>query len=580
MTNERGARLLGDFLASGAERCPDATLLHRENPRQERRVSYRELDADVRALAVGLLDHGLRPGDRVALFADNCRSWLLADQALARAGLVSVPRGTDSSPNELARIVEHSGAKLVLRAEHLEFALPVETRSLAEDEEGIGRLLTRGRALLQSSEGTSLLADARPDSHSLCTIVYTSGTTGRPKGVMLTHANLVSNVLAVTEKLHFPARGTMLSILPSWHMFERVFEYVALSACCSIIYTDTRRLAEDLRQQSPDIVAFVPRIWELLAGGIQKRVESLPRSKRFVVRQLRRLGRRAHRPGASKFVRRLHARLSRRLLAPAHAALGGKLFLGVSGGGALPEDVDAFLLEIGLPLLNGYGLTETSPVLTVRTPDGNRTRSIGPALPRTEIRIIRDGRECGPGEVGEIHARGPQIMQGYYQDEDATRAVLDADGWFRTGDLGSRDADGWFAITGRIKDTIVLAGGENVEPEPIECHVKTSPWIDQIMLVGQDCKVVGALVVVNEEHCREVLGAFDPSSDALRATLRREFDRLVAASTGFRKIDRVGPFAVLGRPFSTEDGTMTATLKLKRHVIHERFADEIEALYK
>ncbi|MCA8970165.1 MAG: long-chain fatty acid--CoA ligase, partial [Planctomycetes bacterium] len=515
-------------------------------------------------------------------------AWLLCDQAIARAGLVSVPRGTDSSPAELRTIVEHSGARLVLLGRQIDLGLPGPGGRDADPscicvvdlQEELDAWLERGRALAASADADERLARARPTPDDLCTIVYTSGTTGNPKGVMLTHANLVSNIDAVNATLAFPGRGTMLSILPSWHMFERVFEYVSISRCCCIVYTDTRRLTADLAEFRPDIVAFVPRIWELIAAGMQKKLDALPARKQRVVAAVRRIGRRALRTPRGSALRRFHGWLARKLLAPVHAALGGKIVLAVSGGGSLPEEVDRLLLEVGVPFLNGYGLTETSPVLTVRIPNGNRVGSIGPPLPGTDLRIVRDGRVVDGAEVvGEIQARGPQIMRGYYRDDQATRDVLTDDGWFSTGDLGSRDADGWFRITGRIKDTIVLAGGENVEPEPIECRLKTSPWIDQAMLVGQDRKVVGALLVVNPELCESELGRFDPKDEALAERLRTEIDGLLTLEAGFRKIDRVGPFCVMDRAFSVDDGTMTATLKLRRHVIAEQHAEVIDALY-
>lgn len=585
MARHEAPEILSDILRHAAAAWPSDLILRREDPRKERPQRYADFDRDVDALAVALRTEArqggqLVSGDRVALFADNARSWLLCDQALARAGLVSVPRGTDSSPAELRAIVEHSGARLVLLGRDLPIEVPPEVDVLLLPDR-LEQLLERGHALLGQEAGRKTLDDVRPKSTDLCTIVYTSGTTGNPKGVMLTHANLVSNVLAVNATLSFPGRGTMLSLLPSWHMFERVFEYVSISRSCCIVYTDSRRLAGDLASFRPDILAFVPRIWELLASAMQKKLEALPSGKRRVVSALRRLGRSALQSRSKSLKRRLHRWLCKRLLAPIHEALGGRVALAVSGGGSLPPEVDRLLLEVGVPFLNGYGLTETSPCLTVREPEGNRPFSIGPPLPGTELRIVRDGAVvAAAGDVGEIQARGPQVMRGYYRDEAATRAVLDDEGWFRTGDLGSRDEDGWYRITGRIKDTIVLAGGENVEPEPIEGRLKTSPWIEQIMLVGQDAKLLGALIVVDAEHCTSALGRFDPQCSELRARLRSEVDRLLTLEAGFRRIDKVGPFAVLAAPFTVEDGSMTATLKLKRHVIAERYRDLIEDLYK
>lgn len=589
-------RTLGDFLARAAAQSPPETVILERTSARAAATStaetYRNFERDVRALALGLLTHDwsfgrLQRGDRVALFLDNCRLWLLADQALAYAGLVSVPRGSDTTGTELRRILEHSEAKLALLAAQLELEVPDACDRRTLDDEGIADLLERGLSLLDSEAGDALLREARPAPDDLFTIVYTSGTTGEPKGVMLTHANLVSNVRGTVETLDYPKQGTMISILPSWHMFERVFEYVSIACACKIVYTDTRRVAEDIRSYRPHVVAFVPRIWERFAIAIEKRLSALRGFRAFVVRRVRSLGRRALRAGSPRWLRRAHLALAKRLLSAVHDSLGGRLVLAASGGGALPPEVDRLMLELGVPLLNGYGLTETSPVLACRRPNANRITSIGPPLPGTEIKVVKDGEAVGVGEVGELIARGPQVMRGYYKNEAATRAVLSEDGWFRTGDLGSCDASGWLSITGRIKDTIVLKGGENIEPEPIEGRVKTSPWIDQVMLVGQDQKIVGALVVVDAEHCAAQLAGFDADRIAvdealrneLRKALRTEFDRLLTEDAGFRRIDRVGPFSIITEPFTQENGMMTATLKLRRHVIAERYADTISALF-
>ena len=262
-------------------------------------------------------------------------------------------------------------------------------------------------------------------------------------------------------------------------------------------------------------------------------------------------------------------------------ALGGQLRIGVSGGGALPAEVDRFLVTLGLPIVQGYGLTETSPVVSVRDPHKNRAGSVGAPVPNTEVEIrSTEGAVLATGESGEIWVRGPQIMQGYYRDEEKTRAVLGEDGWLHTGDLGHVDERGELWITGRCKDTIVLKGGENVEPEPIECQLRTSPWIHQVVLVGQDMKQVGALVVPDAERIAKEAPDGDARDTFVRETLRGEFDRLLGAGSAFRPVDRVGPFHVVDKPFSYEDGTETATLKLRRNVIHERFASEIEALFE
>jgi long-chain acyl-CoA synthetase len=558
--------------------------------------SFARFHDEVRFLAAALLASGLERGQRVGLFADNCRSWLLIDQALALAGLVSVPRGRDSAPAELEMIATHSGAAacFVEDEEHaaaLREHLPELRLHVMRGEAPsssphatLAELSARGRELLASGEGAQLLDQARaalrPDD--LLTIVYTSGTTGSPKGVMLSHGNVRSNVDGALATLDLHSGGKMLSILPAWHMYERIKEYVAIAAGCPLVYTDRRRLRDDLRNESPELTALVPRIWEQLAGGLKQRLDKAPTWKRAVLIPLFALGNRVADGKAGPLTRAIHQRLSRALLKPVWAALGGKLRLGVSGGGALPRETDRFLVSLGLPILQGYGLTETSPVVTVRDPKRNRAGSVGPALPGTEIQVrSAEGQLLPKGESGEIWVRGPQRMQGYFRDEERTRAVIDAEGWLHTGDLGHLDHHDELWITGRCKDTIVLVGGENVEPEPIECQLRTSPWIHQVVLVGQDKKQVGALIVPDPEMLNNEApeDQRSPDSPFVREKLRAEIDRLLGPGSAFRPVDRVGPFHVMPQAFSYEDGTETATLKLRRNVIHERFGREIDGLF-
>lgn len=581
--------LVGDLLAKAARRWPESTVLQRADAETDHPLTYGELEAEVQAVAAGFLGAGLHPGDRVALFADNRREWLVADQALARAGLISVPRGVDSAPQELDLIVAHSGARgIVAENTALVDGLSRAARErpiwLLQHERGtvfqsLAGLAGEGRALLEGPGGRELLENARalvtPDSP--CTIVYTSGTTGRPKGVVLSHHNVTSNVRAANTVLNFFPGGRLLSILPPWHMFERIIEYVAISNGCTVIYTHQRRLKRDMEHEAPHCVAFVPRLWEVLAAGLRARLDELPGWKKHVLDAFRELGEAIAAGEGNAVSRWLHRRLSRILLRPLWTAFGGNLALGVSGGGALPEEVDRFLLSLGIPLQQGYGLTETSPVVSVRRAAENRVRSVGPPLPDTEVRIAGPDGDRAAGAVGEILIRGPQVMQGYYKDEELTRQVIDPDGWLRTGDLGWLDADGWIYITGRAKDTIVLSTGENVEPEPIECRLRASRYIEQVMLVGQDQRVVGALLVPDSEALAERLGGADETS--VQRLLRREMDRLLARESGFRPVDRPGPFAVLAEPFTRENGALTPTLKLRRHVIAQQHADTIRALY-
>ncbi len=580
---------VGALVERAGERWPERVFLRRGCSTGGEAWTFGRFREEVRLLAAGFFAQGLAKGDRVALIADNCREWLLVDQALLKIGLVPVPRGKDSTPKELRNILEHSQAVAALVEDPaLKTQLfpegkgrpPLQTWNC---QEGIFRLQEEGRAILEDPSRRKAFDEACAAvlPEDLACLIYTSGTTGEPKGVMLSHHNLCSNVAQALDALEIQEGWRFLSILPSWHAFERIIEYVILAQGCELIYTDQRRLKKDLRDCAPQLVAFVPRIWEMLYTGLKKKLDEAPAYKRALLAPLRAWGRRLAEGKGGPLQARLHQGLSRLLLAPLWAALGGDLRLAVSGGGALPLEVDRFLLSLGIPLRNGYGLTETSPVLAVRTRKGNRVSTIGPPLRDTHVRILApDGTDQPPGSPGEIVVRGPQIMQGYFQNPEANAAVFLPGGWFRTGDLGSLDSEAWIYLTGRAKDTIVLRGGENIEPEHIEDQCRLSPWIAQIMLVGQDAKQLGALLVPDWDRVREEEKHQGKSlSEAeLRGILRKELDRLLSEAEGFRKIDRVGPFLVLEEEFSKENGLMTATLKLKRKAILDVYAQEIEAL--
>ncbi len=590
--------LLTEQVAPRGERL----FLPRRRANSAEPITFGRLAADVDALAAALLDVGIRRGDRVGLIAENRYEWLLVDQALASIGAADVPRGVDTSPREMHFILAHSGCKVAFvdddrvardlldataEMPQLERVVVMQDRTDAIGAESLGALLARGRERLAGGDAALRAARAAVQPGDLLTIVYTSGTTAEPKGVMLSHANVLANVQMVVEVLHITAEDAFLSVLPAWHMYERIMDYLALATGAQLVYTDRRRIKEDLKEVQPTVFAAVPRIWEMLHDGIVGHAQKLPGLKGKLLRQglhLSRVvgGRRGH-LGQRLAHRGLRAVVLKRVL----EAFGGRLRLCVSGGGALPRHVDETLLGIGLPLLNGYGLTETSPVASVRLLHRNAPGHIGPPLPRTTIEARReDGRRCGVGETGVLWVRGPQVMSGYYANPRKTAEVLAADGWFNTGDLGHVDAAGHVWITGRAKDTIVLAGGENVEPEPVETVIKTSPLIDQAVCVGQDQKVLGALLVPMAETLERQVprNRWDERDGLLHgkdvhALLRRELDRLLVRDNGLRPCDRVATFRVLAQPLSPENGLLTQTLKVRRHVVQSRFAAVITAMF-
>jgi long-chain acyl-CoA synthetase len=562
-------------------------------------VTFAALGRDADGLANALLDLGLQRGDRVGVIAENRYEWLLVDQALASLGVVTVPRGSDTAPRELQFILRHSGCKLAfveddrvarelltVRAElpALATLVVMQPTTQVPGALALGDLTSRARG----SAGERLRhARERVQPDDLLTIVYTSGTTAEPKGVMLTHANVLSNMRVVTAAMGFRASDTFLSVLPAWHMYERTMDYLAFAVGAQLVYTDRRRIKEDLLEVKPTVFAAVPRIWEMLHDGMVDKAEKLQGLQGKLLRLGLRVARAVGSGKAHVGQRLLHVLLDGVVLRKVRGRLGGRLRLCVSGGGSLPRHVDETLLGLGLPIKNGYGLTETSPVAAVRLPHQNQPGHIGPPLPQTRIEARHaDGSRCRVGETGVLWIHGPQVMRGYYENPTRTAEVLTADGWFNSGDLGHIDARGNVWITGRAKDTIVLAGGENVEPEAVETVIKTSPLIEQAVCVGQDQKSLGALLVPRFESLearvpRTQWDARDGAlhGEAVRRLLRHELDRLLVRDNGLRPIDRVATFTVLAEGLTPENGLLTQTMKVRRHVVAQRFAPMLAAMF-
>jgi long-chain acyl-CoA synthetase len=579
-----------------------ATFLPRRRATDPRPVAFGELARDVDALAAALLGSNVRRGDRVGVIAENRYEWLLVDQALASLGAVSVPRGVDTTPKELQFLLRHSGCSLAfadddrvarellaLRGElpALRGVVVMQDRTEVAGAQALGDLLREGAAAASARAEVLAAARAAVTPDDLLTIVYTSGTTAEPKGVMLSHRNVLTNVAVVTDVLHVTAADSFLSVLPAWHMYERIMDYLALATGAQLVYTDRRRIKEDLAGVKPTVFAAVPRIWEMLHDGLVGHAQKLPGLKGKLLRRGLSLSRAVGSGRANLGQRLAHAVLDRVVLGKVRATLGGRLRLCVSGGGALPRHVDETMLGLGLPLKNGYGLTETSPVASVRLPHQRTPGHIGPPLPQTQIEArTADGTRCAVGATGVLWIRGPQVMRGYYDNQRRTAEVLTADGWFCSGDLGHVDAAGNVWITGRAKDTIVLAGGENVEPEPVEAVIKTSPFVEQAVVLGQDQKALGALLVPRAERLEQQVPRAqwdvrdgEVHSREVHALLRRELDRVLVRDNGIRPCDRVAQFRVLAEPMTPENGLLTQTLKVRRHVVVERFAPLLAAMF-
>ncbi|MSP15181.1 MAG: long-chain fatty acid--CoA ligase [Myxococcales bacterium] len=559
-----------------------------------------EVRDDASRFAAALVALGVRAGEPVLLWSENREQWLVAALALLLLGAPAVPRGAEAPADEIAGIVGRVRARVAIverpellrrlaaSGDRLEHALLLTGR----DDGSAGGTRVHGfeecLARTTAEEGATLRRAqiGRRRLDEVAAIVFTSGTTGRPKGVVLTQANLAANlaqVLAVIDYL--PAGASCVSILPAWHMFEQMVEYALIELGVQIVYSDRRHFAKDLARVRPAVLGAVPRLWMALEEGVRAKLKNAPPRRRRLVEWAlaraiaRERARRFGGNGPGLLSAPLDALLQRVVLQKIARTLGIERLAGglpISGGGSLPEHVDLFFAALRVPLMNGYGLTETSPVLTLRRPGQARGGTAGAPLDKTElsIRDVENGASLPTGQRGVIFARGPQVLTRYFEDPIATAAVLSPDGWFNTGDLGHLDADGEITITGRAKDTIVLLSGENVEPEPIENALAASPLIAQAVVVGQDRKFLAALLLPRTGHSSPEL----PRAE-LEASIRREIDTRVNAAAGFRSNERIARFALLDEPFTVENGLLSQTMKVKRNVVQERYSATIVALY-
>jgi long-chain acyl-CoA synthetase len=617
-----------------AERYGDTVALHDPHGSPTATLTYRQLAEAIRTFASGLQALGVENRAHVALFADNSHRWFIADQGIMTAGGMNAVRSATADKDELIYIAEHSESTVLIvesvallkRLRDRLDALPISLVILLSDEEPPSgdrlKILNFGQLMALGAEHPYRQVTVQPDD--LATLIYTSGTTGQPKGVMLSHRNLLHQINTL-ESVVQPAPGDkVMSILPSWHSFERTAEYFLFSRGCTQTYTNIRHLKTDLKTAKPQYMVGVPRLWESIYEGAQKSFREQPPSKqrliffffgvsqRYVENLWRWQDMKIDEPAIS-LPRRLGSGLAALALWPLHQ-LGKKLVYGkvreatggqvkqlISGGGSLARHIDFFFEVIGVPLLVGYGLTETAPVLSARRPWHNLRGAAGQPIPFTEIKIVdpETRQELPQGAQGLVLARGPQIMAGYYRNPEATQKAIDPEGWFDTGDLGWISRDGNVVLTGRAKDTIVLTNGENIEPQPIEDACIRSKYIDQIMLVGQDQRSLGALIVPNLDALQawaatQSLFIAVPGDDApappdctaitldderVQKLFRDELAREVRDRPGYRPDDRVGPFRLILEPFSMENGLLTQTLKVRRPVVTERYRDMIDAMF-
>jgi long-chain acyl-CoA synthetase len=601
-----------------AANCGDIVALNAPHSKPEFKFTYRELAIQVKLFATGLQSLGIQPQTGVALFADNSPRWLIADQGIMLMGAFNAVRSSQAETQELLSILDNSNAsalvvediKTLKKISSKLVDLPISLIILLSDEVSdldISIKLVNFTQTIDLGRSAAFTPVALKKT-DLATLIYTSGTSGNPKGVMLSHGNLLHQINTCGTVIPAVPGLKVLSILPSWHSYERSCEYYLLSQGCTQIYTNIRYFKQDLKDYQPKCIVVVPRLLESLYEGIQKQFREQSASQQQLVNTFLDLSKKyieARRivEGLSlecltpSLSQKLSARAQMSILAPIHAiadklvytkirsATGGKIDNIISGGGSLAKHLDLFFEIVGINILVGYGLTETAPITNVRRPWQNLRLTSGKPLPGTEIKIVdvETRKPVSIGQKGLVLIRGPQVMQGYYRDPEATAKAIDPDGWFNSGDLGMLTVNNDLTITGRAKDTIVLSNGENIEPTPIEDACLRSQYISQIVLVGQDQKSLGALVIPNSEALQVWVDSqnlpLDLANSKIIDLFRDELNREVKNRPGYRADDKIAVIKLISEPFSIENGLLTQTMKIRRPVVMERYHGMIDEMF-
>jgi long-chain acyl-CoA synthetase len=562
-------------------------------------ITLEEFERTVRRLSTTLRSLGIKPDDRVAILSENRPEWSISDFAILAAGAISVPIYPTLLARQIEFILNDSASSVVILSNHEQLAKVQSVLAHCPSVHHIvifdppleipERTMTLDAALARGAESEKnepperfgqILESRKPED--VATIVYTSGTTGNQKGAMLTHGNLASNIEATVHLIDIGAGDQSLSILPLSHIFERMADFAFLSKGGTIAYAESvAKVPDNLREVRPHLFAAVPRLFEKMKAAIMLKVADAPPARQRVFHWALSIAKKRlpYRVEHRKMPRWLAIQsyfADRLVLHKIIEGVGGRLRFVLSGGAPLSADLAAFFIGAGVDILEGYGLTETSPVITLNTMDHRRIGTVGRAAPGIEVKIEPDG---------EILTRGPHVMKGYFNNPEATAQAIDSEGWFRTGDIGQIDADGYLKITDRKKDLIINAYGKNIAPQPLEGLLKTSPYIATPVLIGDRRKFISALIVPNFEMLERearLSGISVKDNEELVShphileIVQREIDRFNATLDRQEKIRK---FVLLPRDFTIETGEITPSLKVKRKVIDEKYKQLIDSMY-
>jgi long-chain acyl-CoA synthetase len=591
ITPEQAITLHGLFLVR-VKRTPDSIAYRYFNLQQNSWQSYTwvQMRDQIARWQVALLAEDLAPGDRVGIMLRNCPQWVMFEQAAMSLGLVVVPLYTVDRPDNIAYIVNDAGVKVLLFENGEQWQglrTVIGQMGCVQRLVSLDKVSGNGDARLQRADEW-LPAQAAPQSErerkrdELATIMYTSGTTGKPKGVMLSHHNIVHNAYGGLLTFPIGIEDTMLSFLPLSHAFERTAGYyMAMMSGAGVAYARSiPLLAEDLKIIRPTILVCVPRIYERIYNAIHDKLEAAPplRHKLFTLAVNVGWDRFEYQQGRGAWSPKLllWPVLKHLVADKVMAQLGGHIRLSISGGAALPPKVSRLFIALGLPLVQGYGLTETSPVVSVNRVDNNCPASIGLPLQDIEVRI---------GEQSALMVKGPCNMLGYWHNPEATKAMIDGDGWLNTGDTATISASGHIYITGRLKEIIVMSNGEKVPPANMEAAILRDNLFDQVMVHGEGHPYLVALAVVNPESWKNFAAQIGVQADKPESLRDKRIEdqalKLIAAQIhefpGYAQIRRA---LLLSEPWSIENGMLTPTLKVKRAQVVEKFFTEIKDLYE
>ncbi len=613
-------KLITDIFEASAKRY--GTYIAVEDDYSNYTATYSEIYNDIQKAASAFQKLGVSKGSHIAQFSENSAKWMVLDQALLKNGALNAVRGSAAPADELKYIYNHSESHVLITdskkvlenmidyvaSKGASFVVYIGNEKIEKENSPV--------AIFTFEEILDLGKDkefkpVEVDENDIATLIYSSGTTGKPKGIMLTHKNIVSQVINIDPVLQIKETGKITTVLPIWHAYERTCEYYMMSKGIRLSYTNIKNFKKDLKKFKPNYFIVVPRLFEAVYDGIMAEMKKKSDFQRnlfnfFVSVSQKYWASKRVLEGTDiynqhpsfwnktvNFVEKsalfgLHKLGDKLVYSKIKAVLGGNFVKGISGGGAMAKHIDDFFQAIGIDIYVGYGLTETAPVVAVREVGDNKMYSTGNALPETEL-IVVDQETMKPvkkGQKGVVLARGPQVMKGYYNDKEATKKVLLSNGFFITGDIGWFTDDDCLVLTGRAKDIIVLSNGENIEPDAIESSCMTSPFVKQIVLAGQDKGSLSALIVPDMDEVKAFakkngIDINNPiESTELKKAVMNNLKEIMQKNKSFRAHERIGNIAFVNEAFTPDNGLMTMTAKIKKNAVYDRYSDLIEAMYR